>query len=231
MYRSTLAAILVLALTIGGCATQTTAPMTKAPEALGAGDQIAAGQTGADPASDRAASPEPPADWTTEAPTAVSQTPKDLGPPRIKPDKDPRYALPAGQKRTLTIFLGSQTFEYVEDERVVASGQVSTGTREHPTPAGSFRVLSKDANKRSGKYTNYFDENTPMPYSLQFYGPYFVHEGWIPGYADSHGCVRLHYEDARLLFARMRVGDSIQVKPQGAARQANPWADLLPLVF
>ena len=59
--------------------------------------------------------------------------------------------------------------------------------------------------KRSGKYTNDFNVPTPMPYPLQFRGPYFVHEGWVPGYPDSHGCVRLRYEDARLLFERMQI--------------------------
>ncbi len=146
-----------------------------------------------------------------------------------KPEKDPRYHLPPAQSRALSIFLGSQTFEYVEDGQVVVSGEVSTGTAEHPTPTGEFRVQSKDINKRSGKYTNYFNENTPMPYSLQFHGPYFVHEGWVPGYADSHGCVRLHYEDARLLFNRIKVGDPVRVKAQGAARPANPWPDLFPV--
>ena len=48
---------------------------------------------------------------------------------------------------------------------------------------GKFQVLSKDKDKRSSKYTNYYDDNTPMPYSLQFHGPYFIHEGWLPGYA------------------------------------------------
>lgn len=146
-----------------------------------------------------------------------------------RPEKDPRFALPRGEKRTLNIFLGSQTFEYLEDGQVIASGQVSTGSKEHQTPAGDFRVLSKDKDKRSGKYTNYFDQNTPMPYSLQFHGPYFVHEGWLPGYADSHGCVRLHYDEARFVYDRMQIGDSIRVKKDGAARPANPWPDLFPV--
>jgi lipoprotein-anchoring transpeptidase ErfK/SrfK len=68
-----------------------------------------------------------------------------------------------------------------------------------------------------------------MPYSLQFTGPYFVHEGWVPGRPDSHGCVRLHYEDAKLLFSRMRVGDRILVKGTGTARPANPWPDVFPV--
>lgn len=149
--------------------------------------------------------------------------------PTVRAEQDLRYRLPPAQHRALTIYLGSQTFDYVEDDRVVVSGKISSGNAEHPTPTGDFRVLSKDINKRSGKYTNYFDENTPMPYSLQFSGPYFVHEGWVPGYADSHGCVRLHYEDARLLFHRIKVGDRVLLKPQGSARTANPWPDLFPV--
>jgi lipoprotein-anchoring transpeptidase ErfK/SrfK len=218
MYRLTIAILSLIALTLAGCAHEAVAPQVQAPEAQGTGDQAIADRT----------VPNQPAE---EDRAAASQPTGDQGPPRIKPDQDPRYALPPAGQRSLTIFLGSQTFEYVEDDRVVASGKVSTGTREHPTPAGSFRVLSKDENKRSGKYTNYFDENTPMPYSLQFSGPYFVHEGWVPGHADSHGCVRLHYENARLLYSRMKIGDRIQVKQQGAARPSNPWGELLPLVF
>jgi lipoprotein-anchoring transpeptidase ErfK/SrfK len=142
--------------------------------------------------------------------------------------EDPRYAFPPAQKRGLTIHLDSQTFEYREDDRVFASGPISSGSPLHPTPVGNFRVLSKQENKRSGKYTNYFDQNTPMPYSLQFHGPYFIHEGWLPGHADSHGCVRLRYEDAKLLFSRVKVGDPVQVKQGGRARPANPWGDHFP---
>ncbi len=145
-------------------------------------------------------------------------------------ETDPRYHVPPGQARALTIYLGSQTFEYAEDDQVVASGPISSGSAEHPTPRGDFRVLSKIKDKRSGKYTNYFEQPTPMPYSLQFHGPYFVHEGWLPGYADSHGCVRLRYEDARLVYARIKVGDRVRVTDQGSARAETPSYEL-PLVF
>ncbi len=147
---------------------------------------------------------------------------------RFQPPEDPRYAIPPAQQRAITIFLDSQTYEYREDGRVFASGSISSGSAEHPTPAGEFRVLSKEEDKRSGKYTNFFDQNTPMPYSLQFYGPYFIHEGWLPGHADSHGCVRLKYEDAKLLFSRAKVGDPVLIKRAGRARPANPFGDEYP---
>ena len=134
---------------------------------------------------------------------------------------DARYRMPPGNDRSLTIYLSSQTFEYIEDGKVVISGHLSSGSPEHPTPSGTYRVLSKNLNKRSGSYTNYYDENTPMPYALQFFGAYYVHEGWLPGYADSHGCVRLSREDARLLFHRIQLGDPVLIKQQGVARPVS----------
>jgi lipoprotein-anchoring transpeptidase ErfK/SrfK len=214
MYRSTIALLITLALALAGCANQRVAPEARAPEAREVEPQV----VGSPAAEDRATDVLNPEIQSTDV-----EANGDQGPPRLKPDNDPRYALPSAQKRSLSIFLGSQTFEYIEDDQVVASGKVSTGTKEHPTPDGSFRVLSKDENKRSGKYTNYFNDNTPMPYSLQFHGPYFVHEGWVPGYADSHGCVRLYYEDARLIYARIKIGDPIYVKQEGVARTPSHW--------
>lgn len=138
-----------------------------------------------------------------------------------RPAPDPRHMMPLGNNRSLTVYLDSQTFEYVEDGQVVISGHVSSGSTEHPTPTGDYRVLSKSLKKRSGSYTNYFDENTPMPYAIQFFGAYFIHEGWLPGYADSHGCVRINRDDAKLLFHRIQTGDSVQIKRQGVARPSS----------
>jgi lipoprotein-anchoring transpeptidase ErfK/SrfK len=128
-------------------------------------------------------------------------------------------SLPPARQRVLTIDLAGQDFQYYEDAQQVLTGPISSGTPEHPTPTGRFRVLSKEKDKVSHSYTNAFDMPTPMPYSLQFYGPYFIHEGWVPGYADSHGCVRLPYEDARFLFKRMRRGDEIIIVGSAAGSQ------------
>ena len=136
------------------------------------------------------------------------------------PPTDRRYHLPEARERVLTIFLGSQTFEYAEDGRVLLSGKVSSGVPADPTPVGDFRVLSKVLNKTSGKYKNFLNQPTPMPYSLQFFGNYYIHEGWVSGRPESPGCVYLNDADARLLYHRMRVGDPVQVKGEGVARPA-----------
>ncbi len=220
--RLTLTALVLAgALTAGGCAHQSGAnlarpePGQSSPAEPGPATPGVAAETPAAGSLSVDTAPTADADTGAEAKVLVKH------PPRIKPEHDARYHLPPAEQRALNIYLGSQTFEYLEDGQVFLSGQISSGTKEHPTPAGGYRVLSKIKDKRSGKYTNGLDENTPMPYSLQFNGPYFVHEGWVPGYADSHGCVRLHYEDARLLYDRIRIGDPVLVKAQGAARPVD----------
>ncbi|MFE8034586.1 L,D-transpeptidase [Thiohalocapsa marina] len=128
----------------------------------------------------------------------------------IPPPPEPRQ-LPPAEQRHLELHLAAQRFVYFEDGRPVWSGRISSGADAHPTPRGRFRITAKDADKRSGSYTNYFDRPTPMPYAMQFHGPYWLHEGYVPHGAASHGCVRLRHEDARFLFARMRVGDPVTV--------------------
>jgi lipoprotein-anchoring transpeptidase ErfK/SrfK len=113
--------------------------------------------------------------------------------------------------RSLTISLGEQSFEYKEDESVVRSGPISSGKPGNPTPTGRFKVLSKDEHKVSSRYTNQLGMQAWMPYSIQFYGHYFLHEGWLPGHPDSHGCVRVAEKDARFLFERLRIGDPVLV--------------------
>jgi hypothetical protein len=129
-----------------------------------------------------------------------------VSPPPPDPD-----SLPLAQSRELKIKLGDRRFEYYEDGAMVWSGKVSAGRPEKRTPSGQFRVTAKDVNKRSGSYTNYFNWPTPMPYALQFNGPYWIHEGYVPDENASAGCVRLRHDDAKFVYARMRVGDPVSV--------------------
>jgi lipoprotein-anchoring transpeptidase ErfK/SrfK len=115
------------------------------------------------------------------------------------------------KSRDLTIRLGHQRFIYREDGQVVRTGPVSSGRAGYPTPRGRFSVLSKHKDKVSYRYTNQLGWPAWMPYSIQFSGHYFLHEGWLPGYPDSHGCVRVGEKDARFLYQRLRIGDRIAV--------------------
>ena len=79
------------------------------------------------------------------------------------------------------------------------------------TPTGDYKVLGKAATAYSSI------GNVWMPYSIQFYGNYFIH-GWpyhddgtpVPqGY--SGGCIRLATDDAKVVFDFARVGTPILV--------------------
>jgi lipoprotein-anchoring transpeptidase ErfK/SrfK len=113
--------------------------------------------------------------------------------------------------RALTIRLKDQRFIYREAGQVTRVGPISSGREGYETPRGQFAVLSKERDKVSSRYTNQLGWNAWMPYSIQFNGHYFLHEGWLPGHPDSHGCVRVGEQDARFLFENLKVGDPVSV--------------------
>jgi lipoprotein-anchoring transpeptidase ErfK/SrfK len=192
MYPFVIAAM--VGLLISGCASQPYPPLPAEVPTADAGDpeQASVKQSATMGATDTA---------SQEAP--VSQ--------RVDPLPPDPASLSDAEKRQLDIRLASQRFNYFENDQLVWSGPISSGTPEHQTPKGRYQVLSKNARKRSGSYTNYFDRPTPMPYALQFRGPYFVHEGYVTGKPESHGCVRLRHEDAKFVYSRLRLGDRIIV--------------------
>lgn len=115
--------------------------------------------------------------------------------------------LPDGRgEREIRVYLDRQYFGAYEKGRLAFWGPVSTGGRRHATPTGRFVVLSKQRYKRSIKY-----DHAPMPFSLQFYGGYFLHQQSLPGYPASHGCVRLLRNDAERLFDWARIQDAVTV--------------------
>jgi lipoprotein-anchoring transpeptidase ErfK/SrfK len=79
---------------------------------------------------------------------------------------------------------------------------VSTARRGYRTPIGTFRPLRLERVWYSTVY-----DNAPMPYSVFFHRGYAIH-GTIEisklGRPVSHGCVRLHPDNARMLFELIR---------------------------
>jgi lipoprotein-anchoring transpeptidase ErfK/SrfK len=77
--------------------------------------------------------------------------------------------------------------------------RVSTGRGRYGTPNGVFRPLRLARTWYSRRYYN-----SPMPYSVFFYKGYAIHgttEISRLGGPASHGCVRLHPQNAATLFA------------------------------
>jgi hypothetical protein len=79
---------------------------------------------------------------------------------------------------------------------LIGATTVSTGRPGHLTPTGVFTVLQKQVEHRSTIY-----DGAPMPYMERLtWGGIALHAGGLPGYPESHGCVHLPSEFARLLF-------------------------------
>ncbi len=91
------------------------------------------------------------------------------------------------------------------------------------TPSGFYSVQTKEENHFSTI------GSVNMPYSMQFYGNYFIH-GW-PTYPDgtpvastfSGGCIRLSTEDAQEIFAFADKGTGLFVYDAHGAASTTPW--------
>jgi lipoprotein-anchoring transpeptidase ErfK/SrfK len=107
---------------------------------------------------------------------------------------------------------------------------VSTGTAGHATPGGVFSILEKKQEHRSKKY-----DNAPMPFMQRLtWEGIAMHSGQLPGYAASHGCVRLPYDFSALLYNVTASGGTVVVgngKTPTPYMAANPGMLLAPKDF
>jgi hypothetical protein len=71
---------------------------------------------------------------------------------------------------------------------------ISSGT-SNSTPLKRFMVSHMDQVHNSTIY-----DQAPMDHALNIGNAYFIHEGIVPGYPASHGCIRLFPLHARFLF-------------------------------
>ena len=109
---------------------------------------------------------------------------------------------PEVQPRKCVIDLSSQRATLYENGVAVYSTRVSTGKSGYRTPAGEYVVTDKHRHHNSSIY------GSSMPYFQRFSCSAFgLHQGYVPGYPASHGCIRCPYEGAKTLFYKMKVGD------------------------
>jgi lipoprotein-anchoring transpeptidase ErfK/SrfK len=96
------------------------------------------------------------------------------------------------------IEISNQTMSVYENGTLIYSWRVSTARRGYRTPVGTYRPTRMHRMWYSRKY-----DNSPMPHSIFFRGGYAIHgTNYVKslGRPASHGCVRLHPENARILF-------------------------------
>lgn len=164
-----------------------------------------------------------PATSTTPlAPLAFSAS----SPPRVVERLTPSQVVPA-QGKFILADLQSMTIRlYLDGVATTTLPIKTTGKPGTPweTPAGFYAIQTKEENHFSsiGKVN--------MPYSMQFYGNYFIH-GWTT-YLDgtptpvtfSGGCIKLDTADAAQVFAFADVGTKLFVYDPPATQTLPPLA-------
>jgi len=95
----------------------------------------------------------------------------------------------------------------------IARSSVSTGRPGHRTPTGIFTILEKEVHHTSTIY-----KGAEMPYMERVtWGGIALHAGDLPGYPDSHGCVRLPLEFSKLLFGVTMKGATVIIVDEHSA--------------
>jgi hypothetical protein len=110
-------------------------------------------------------------------------------------------SMPKGPLQVV-VSISSQHVTLYSNGVQVTESPVSTGIPGKPTPTGVFSIIQKDRFHRSNLYSN-----APMPYMERItWSGVALHEGPLPGYPASHGCIRLTHDFAVRLWAIARLG-------------------------
>ncbi|MES2440057.1 MAG: L,D-transpeptidase family protein [Verrucomicrobiota bacterium] len=119
---------------------------------------------------------------------------------------------------------------------LVGVSRISSGTEDHGTPAGRYKITEKDEDHVSSAYGVFKDRatgmttndnvdirtdkpkaseifyNAPMPNFMRFNGGIGMHTGYLPGYAASHGCIRMPHHMSTHFFENVQVGTPVIVE-------------------
>ena len=106
----------------------------------------------------------------------------------------------AGEPIMAIVSIKSQQVTFYDADGWILRAPVSTGTAGRETPAGVFALIEKDKDHHS---TMYDDAWMPNMQRITWNG-IALHGGPLPGYAASHGCVRMPYDFAEKLFDKTR---------------------------
>jgi hypothetical protein len=115
----------------------------------------------------------------------------------------------AGAPVMAIVSLRSQRVTVYDAAGWILRAPVSSGQTGRETPAGVFSVIQKEAEHYSNLYDDAF-----MPHMQRItWSGIALHGGPLPGYAASHGCIRMPYDFAERLFGETKVGMRVIVAP------------------
>jgi hypothetical protein len=137
----------------------------------------------------------------------------------------------------IRIRLGEQKAFFYKGDQLVGVSILSTGREGFNTPPGSYKIQQKDRDHVSSRYGDYVDASTgavlmkdvdrqkdpmprggkydgaKMPFFMRVHGGVGMHEGFLPGYPASHGCIRMPGFMAETFFRNVEVGTPVTIEP------------------
>ncbi len=136
---------------------------------------------------------------------------------------------------SVVIDLGDQRAYFYKGGTLAGVSSLSTGDEGHPTTTGRFKIIEKDRWHESNLYGDYVDAagnivmqnidvtKDPKPPVTKFDGSNMwhfmrfnkgagMHEGYLPGYAASHGCVRMPAQMAEIFYHNVVIGTPVTVQ-------------------
>jgi hypothetical protein len=128
---------------------------------------------------------------------------------RGKPERAKRDSAPPAPPgpHLLVVSLKGQHATLYANGAPVARAPISSGTASHPTPTGVFSVIQKNRHHRSNIYSG-----APMPFMQRLtWSGIALHQGQLPGYPASHGCIRLPGDFAHFLWRTTKLGARVIV--------------------
>jgi ankyrin repeat protein len=113
---------------------------------------------------------------------------------------------PSPDKYRIEISLGSQSATLYRDNTPALHTGISTGKAGFSTPTGQFVITDKKLKHVSTIY------KVEMPFFMRLSCRDFgMHEGYVPDYPASHGCIRLPSDAARRLYKEVPIGTLVTI--------------------
>jgi len=136
---------------------------------------------------------------------------------------------------SIVIDLSEQTASFYKGSHLVGVSAISSGREGFGTPVGNYKILKKEPEHYSNLYGDYVDaagtvlvrnvdvKKDPVPPGGVFAGapmPFFMrlsnagvgmHQGFLPGVPDSHGCIRMPEKMVKIYFDNVAVGTPVRV--------------------
>ena len=136
---------------------------------------------------------------------------------------------------SIVIDLGDQRAYFYKGSTLAGVSSLSTGDEGHATTIGRFKITEKDHDHRSNLYGDFVDAagnvvvrdvtagkdkpppgthflGSDMQHFMRVNGGTGMHKGYLPGYAASHGCVRMPAHMAEIFYNNVSIGTPVTVQ-------------------